>query len=430
MKLKYDQYIKQLMGVTGIHGIFLVTSFLTHILLSNYLPASQFGEYSFYSSLIQLFVVIGLFGQHNYLTRELLKVRTGFSKGFSGITRKSLGYSAIAWSLLAAVFLGANAIGWFNIEWPIVVLILLITGFIVVGTIRQAVQKAFDQVGVSQLPEKLLFSAVFLLTLSTGVFWLKLDLTILKVMFFSASAYFISQIAGVIIYASLKKKQPPKPIEKASETSNEKPATRWYFYFMSVIDIIDSNVDIYLIKYFEEYETVAIYSVVKRVAMLLHTIIYISNYALGPEVSKLYYSGQIQKLQSTVARIVRMNLSFGAIALIVLISFKNIILSLFGDFYHENITWALYSVMMLAQFVNVALGAPNQVLSSTGFERYNLWVYAGGVLLQVVLGSIALHYYNITGMAIVTLISAFYWNGLTHFIMERKVGVKILGFKR
>lgn len=418
-------YLKSFLSVGAIQGGFMALNYLTQILLANHLNVNAYGELTYYLSLVNFFVVVVLLGQNGYLPKELIRlaskgnyflVRTVMKRGFRNIL--------LMWIMCTAAGFFAVYTGFWEVSSQVSAGLAAIVLFLTLGTYRQAIQRAFGQVQMSQLPEKVLFAALYLSFLCIAVFVYDHEFTVVQLISSVAGFYLLVQLIG---YVLMKKSAFKIPKGLHSKTGDRKPAAPVFFYLMSVIDILDSYLDFYLLEYFAGYESLAVYSISKRVSLLVFTVIYTSNYVLGPEVSKLYFSGKINELQKRMRKAVLLNMLLATVLVLLLILFRTPLLQMFGQHYAAETGFWVFVLLMAAQWVNVTLGAPSQILTSAGFEKSVLYVFAIAVIFQLSTGWWFIGNWGITGMALLFLINSIYWNGALQIIMVKKTGVRLLG---
>lgn len=416
-------YLKSFLSVGAIQGGFMALNYLTQILLANHLSVEDYGELTYYLSLVNFFVVVVLVGQNNYLPKELIRLASGGSYALlRRVIRRGLNNILIAWVCCVAVAFTAVYTGLISVNSYVVLALSGIVLFLALGTYRQAFQRAFGQVKVSQIPEKVLFAGLYLLFLGVAVFLFEVRFSVINLLTATAGFYLLVQFAG---YGLMKANLLKIPRAHQNQNTPKKPAGPLFFYLMSVIDIFDSYLDYYLLEYYAGYESLAVYSISKRVSLLIFTVIYTSNYVLGPEVSKLYFSGQVKELQTRVRKAVLLNMALATILVLLLILFRTPLLQMFGQYYAAETGLWVFVLLMAAQWVNVTLGAPSQILAATGFEKSVLHVFTVAVIFQLSAGWWFIGQWGITGMALLFLINSVYWNGALQIIMKRKTGISL-----
>jgi O-antigen/teichoic acid export membrane protein len=207
-------------------------------------------------------------------------------------------------------------------------------------------------------------------------------------------------------------------------TVTKEKVSRKHFFLLSLVDIIDTNIDLFLLKTFEGFEEVAFYSVAKRIASLVNMILFAANYSFSPIANKLLAMGSVDVLQAKIYKIVRLNIALGTVLIAVLLILKRPILSLFGEVYENHIGWDLYGLLLLSQWFNLALGMPGVLLNATGNERFALYTFTGCILLQALLAAWLLPVLGVVGMAGIYCFIILFWNVVLGVIAKRKTGVR------
>ncbi len=414
-------------GATMVGGMIL--NYGISALLSNQMSVADFGIWSYtFQTIVMVLIVIGLYGNGNFLMRELIKHIANKNVLMSKrVVRESLSFSVL-FSAVAVIlfFLARNTLyseGLLDLRFFAGVAIATLA--LTFGRLRQAYQQATGQNAISQLPERIIQPSIFI---ALVVFYLGADDSWLleDVIVIYAVASGIAFAVGLLPLKRLIQLPDFKGSDaiQAENTVPNQKVSRKHFFLLSLVDIIDTNIDLFLLKTFEGFEEVAFYSVAKRVASVVNMILFAANYSFSPIANKLLATGKKDILQEKIYKIVRLNIILGSALVLVLILLKNPLLSLFGEVYKEGIGLDLYVLLLLSQWFNLALGMPGVLLNATGNERFALYTFTGCILLQALLAAWLIPILGVVGMAIIYCFIILFWNLVLGVMAKRKTGVR------
>lgn len=427
-KLK-GEYSITFLSVAGTMVAGMALNYGIGALLSNRMSVADFGIWSYtFQTIMMVLIVVGLYGNGNFLMRELIKhISTGNFQQSQKVLKASVGYSLL-FTLIAIVLyiLARNALYTkdlldFRFFGGVAVAVLALT----FGRLRQAYQQATGQNSISQLPERVvqpvIFLALVLFYLGADASWQLEDVIVMY-----AIASGIAFAVGLFPLKKLNKlpEFAEQGIEEHTNTDTKEKVSRKHFFLLSLVDIIDTNIDLFLLKTFEGFEEVAFYSVAKRIASLVNMILFAANYSFSPIANKLLATGNKDALQAKIYKIVSLNIILGTALIAVLLLFKGPLLSLFGEVYEHRIGWDLYGILLLSQWFNLALGMPGVLLNATGNERFALYTFTGCILLQALLAAWLIPVLGVVGMAGIYCFIILFWNVVLGVIAKRKTGVR------
>lgn len=427
-KLK-GEYSITFLSVAGTMVAGMALNYGIGALLSNRMSVADFGIWSYtFQTIVMVLIVVGLYGNGNFLMRELIKhISTGNFQQSQKVLKASVGYSLL-FTLIAIVLyiLARNALYTkdlldFRFFGGVAVAVLALT----FGRLRQAYQQATGQNSISQLPERVvqpvIFLALVLFYLGADASWQLEDVIVMY-----AIASGIAFAVGLFPLKKLNKLSEfaEQGIEEHTNTDTKEKVSRKHFFLLSLVDIIDTNIDLFLLKTFEGFEEVAFYSVAKRIASLVNMILFAANYSFSPIANKLLATGNKDALQAKIYKIVSLNIILGTALIAVLLLFKGPLLSLFGEVYEHRIGWDLYGILLLSQWFNLALGMPGVLLNATGNERFALYTFTVCILLQALLAAWLIPVLGVVGMAGIYCFIILFWNVVLGVIAKRKTGVR------
>jgi len=404
----------------------MLLGYIVSIQLTRLLTPTDFGVWSYiFQSVIPIGLVLVLYGNPHFLVRELVQLLAKKElKTAKKLLKESVLLSSIVFLIVGLImFLSGDLIfGGSGLGWLGTIIVIVVTGLLAVGRIRQSFQQVIAQSGISQIPERVVLPTLFLVSLFVlgtymgQVFELELVLQVYVV------CVAIAVGVGFTVLKPLQTVVSDQIVGKGQQPKTRK--TRKYFFLLSVVDIIDTNIDLILLKYLVGFEEIAFFSIAKRISFLLNLILYSTNYTLFPIASSWLTEGRREELQQRIFKVVKINTLIATLGVIVLLVLKGWILNFFGERYATEIGFALYGTLLLIQWVNVILGLPGLLLNISGNERYSLVVFTVAIILQIVLSIWLVPLYGIIAMALVHLINTLFWNVSLGMIAKRKTGLR------
>jgi O-antigen/teichoic acid export membrane protein len=405
----------------------MILGYAVSIFLSNQLSEGQFGLWSYlFQSIIPIAIVLVLYGNHHFIVRELTQlVSLNQAKQAWAVFKQSIG-----WSLLILFAFGI----FFLVSFPALIesqdfsfrgafLTILIVGLFAAGRIRQSYQQVVGQSSISQIPERILLPLFFLIGTWGWLTFYKTELVVDEVLLIYTICFLTVILGSLTIIKKLRSTDNARTSTDKLEEKTHK--TRKYFFLLGVVDIIDTNVDLILLKELAGFEEIAYFSVAKRISFLLNLILFSTNYTLFPTASALFSQGKKMLVQRQIYKIVKVNTVIASAGVVVLLLLKPWILGLFGDSYESEISWSLYGLLLFVQWINILLGVPSLVMNISGNEKYSLVVFLGGILLQIGLAVAFIPQFGIIGMAWVHLINTIFWNLTLGFVAKKKTGLNV-----
>lgn len=183
-----------------------------------------------------------------------------------------------------------------------------------------------------------------------------------------------------------------------------------------------SQVDIWILAMFRPQDEVAIYGAVTRLVLLLAISLTIVNAVVPPVMAKLFAQGLTKQLEKILRIVATVSGAPLIIGIFILIPFGGGLLKMFFGEHYEAGALA-FSLLCVAQIVNVWTGSPGQLLvqSRRHRELFVISVVSGVVVLGLTLILVGRLGYN--GVAIGTMVGVITHNVIMWFVCKRLVGI-------
>lgn len=411
-----------MVGIVQVLGMGL--NYGVNIWLANQFTVSEFGVWSYsFQTIILIFMAFALVGNPQFIVRETIRnIASQRWDAIKSTLKRSSGLSAIG-LIVSSLVLYFGAGFWYKTDVPSsnFMLFLVLYGVTFsIGRLRQSYQQATGQNKYSQIPERIVQPIIFGVIII--VFYMGADWGISD----AIRVYSISSLIAVVGSFFFIKSISTLQKENASKSPiavSRKKVTRKYFFLIAVVDIVDSSVDLYLIKQLG-FEEVAFYSVSKRIASLVQMILVASNFTFIPLLNQYFIQEDKTYLQKRIYKVVGLNIAIATLLVIALLISKDLLLGLFKSDYVEGVSWLLYFLALLAQWFNIALGMPGAILNVSGNEKVTFYTFSCAILLQLILGQWIIPFYGMEGMAFVYVVNTIFWNLTMAIIARRKTGLK------
>lgn len=189
---------------------------------------------------------------------------------------------------------------------------------------------------------------------------------------------------------------------------------------MATGGLLLSWTDVIVLGIFESKESVGIYSVASRTALLTNLVLVTVNAIVAPKFSQLYSKGDMDGLKQLANRATRMMIVIVIAPTLILIFVPEWVLGLFGEEFSVGAT--ILIVLTIGQFVSVACGSVGYLLIMTNHEKVMQMIMLVSALVNIVLSVALVHVMGVIGVAWATAISAILWNVWSLFEVKKRVG--------
>ena len=418
------EYLSSFLVVGFVQAAGMGLNYGVNIWLTRNLTVKDYGIWSYsFQTLVMVFMAFALVGNPQFILRETVRnIAAHKWDSIRATLKRSIGLTSIA-IIIGSLVIYFGATFWYekNIPSNFYLLFLLLYGItLTFGRIRQSYQQATGQNKYSQIPERVIQPMLFLLLIF--LLYEKSEMDSDGVIFYYGISSLIALGVSIFFIKKIslleKENQSNTPLEK-----QKRKVSRTYFFLIAMVDIIDSNVDLYLIKSIG-FEEVAFYSVSKRIASILQMLLVASNYTFLPLLNQYFIKEDKKYLQKRIYKIVGLNIAIATVLFVALLVAKNFLLGLFDEKYVEGVSFTLYFLALLAQWVNLSLGMPGAILNVSGNEKYTLITFALAIVVQLVLGKWIIPLYGMEGMSFVYVVNTVFWNLTMAIIARKKTGLK------
>jgi O-antigen/teichoic acid export membrane protein len=287
------------------------------------------------------------------------------------------------------------------------------------NALRSAGLRGLHHVILGQLPESLIMPGVFLgLVLVWHLMGLDLDpaeavalRVVATVPAFAIGAYFLFQAM-------------PKQARQAVPHYQSQAWARsaMPLLFLGGMSFINTQTDILMLASISGSESAGIYQAAVRSAEFVAFSLIIVNVAIQPTLSRLYASGDLERLQRVITASARVALLLALpVALVMVVFAKPIMVMVFGQEFKAGANCLI--ILSSAQVINAAMGSVGQILNMTGYEKDAAQGMAIGAIANVLLNAILIPVWDMTGAAVATGTSLIIWNLVLAIKVRQRLGL-------
>lgn len=214
----------------------------------------------------------------------------------------------------------------------------------------------------------------------------------------------------------------------SKESENDEPANFKLFFLDSLPIFISSAVFILLgwldrifLGIFESENSLALFDVSAKIALIIGFSLEALNSILAPKVSELYYRQKTIELKRTIQFTAKINSIISLLVFILILLFAETILSIFGDAFKEGKT--ILIILSIGQLFNCLSGSVGVILQMTGNQKTYRLIMLYALLLNLILNLILIKPYGVIGVAIATASSMIIWNLIGVYLIFKKLSI-------
>lgn len=235
----------------------------------------------------------------------------------------------------------------------------------------------------------------------------------------------IASGGAVLLSIVLIKRVLPKKIKPASPTYF---LSKWHkallpFTLMTFIATLNTEFASVLLGFLGDTTSVGYFKVAMQGVGLIGLGLNAVNTVSGPNIARLYKSGDLESTQELITKSVRLScLASVPISLFLIFAGEWVIVLLFGQEFAVAAT--ALSILCISQIFNVLMGSVGLVLNMTGNEKSTLRALAITLVLNIILLAVLIPPYKDVGAAIAVCASMICWNAIMAFDAYRLTGLK------
>ncbi|WP_052319171.1 flippase [Vibrio sinaloensis] len=413
---------RKFIGAAGLQIVCRGLSVVSGIILARYLGPEQYGLYSFVLSIVTIAMMVVVAGLPLLLIREVANLELDkLWADLKGIIYWSslsvLVFSVAVISVfLVMLFMESFDIATSSLLWFAIVLIPIKS----YSSIQGAILNGFRKPILALIPESILMPSAALLFYGVYIH-LNIKFTALLLI----QTQLVTAIVACLSATVLIKKIKPTQLRSINPIFNTK---KWYsallpFTIMSLLGTLNVEVSSILLGTLGTKQDVGFFKVALQGVTLVTLGLTAINTISGPNIARLFKSGNIVETQHLLTRSVKLACM---VSMPVVIFFyfwgEWVITLLFG--YEYAPSSKILIVLCLGQTVNAIMGSSGLVLNMTGNESKSLRALFATLLINTFSLAILVPIYGSTGAAVSVSISMIFWNLLMAYEVYKITGLK------
>ena len=396
----------------------IALSYAANVLLSRTLGVDAYGEYVIALSWALTLTLPAKAGFDNSALRySTIYLERGDFAAFRGFVRIAASTVAIVSLAIGALIWVAGAdlipVGWNTRVWAalLVLPLALLTFFsVVMRTARRIVS--------SQFYEQILRPSLIILGIGAA-FFEGLRLTPASAM---ALTVFAAAAALVVIVVETKRTfrhartQAPRYEEWRQWIGVSVP-----MLLMGVVQELMNQIDIILLGQMANARAAAVFAASWRLASLVPFAL-VGLATLGaPLIAAAYERGSTDELRRVSKIVARLSFVFAVLSALVLFALGKPLLALFGPGFVAGDR--VLSILLLGGVVNAFTGVVSYFATMTGRERQALAIFAGALVLSIVLNVLLIPRFGAVGAAVASSSATVAWNLALLLYVRRAIGI-------
>lgn len=170
-------------------------------------------------------------------------------------------------------------------------------------------------------------------------------------------------------------------------------------------------------------EEVGVYSVCLKIANITSLSLMAINSIAAPKFAEMWGKENIKGLEKIAKQSTKMIVFISTPILLVIAIFPSSILNLFGNEFTTG--YLALILLVLGQFINSISGSVGYILQMTEQETIHQKIIVLASIINVFLNYILIPTHGITGAALASMASTFFWNVYMIIVIRKKLNINI-----
>jgi len=221
-----------------------------------------------------------------------------------------------------------------------------------------------------------------------------------------------SHFYGVFFLAILSIIISIKTLKKISFKTNE---NSWVFLkdafpmmLSSTMLIFLGWLDTFILGIYESEETIGIYGIALKFAVLTSFVLQAINSILAPKLANSYTTNDMDLFKKLIQFATKLNFFLTLIIVTIIVVFRKLLLGIYGE---EFVAGSIFlTVLCIGQLVNSMSGSVGVIMQMTGHQKAYQNIVFVALIINLILNFTLIPIYGGLGAAIATVISISTWN--------------------
>lgn len=218
-------------------------------------------------------------------------------------------------------------------------------------------------------------------------------------------------------------------VKKFKRVSFRSTTNTWAFLKESFPMMLSSTImiflgwmDTFILGIYETDESIGIYNVALKLALVTSFSIEAINSSLAPKIANLYLNNLKEKFLKLIKFSTRLNFVLTLFIVSVLVIFNQWFLGIFGEEFKVG-SIALI-ILCSIHLINSSVGSVGIIMQMTGKQKQYQYIAVVSLLVNLLLNFILIPRYGINGAAIATAVSLSIWNVSGCVYLKRKENIR------
>jgi O-antigen/teichoic acid export membrane protein len=402
-------------------GLMLV--FLLHLLLARLMGPKGFGDYTMITSLLDLLLIISLFGMDSatqrILPQALAKKEFGDANGFLRFSYRwilvaSVSCSVIVLALLIFVYKKGSVGFRESILWMILLLPIL-------ATVHQAsaVLRSFQRIKASMLPIHVVLPVI--LSLATAIYYFEYGKL-------PVDAVLLLQLAVTLLVGWRVSRTTGKRLrEQLDRSKTEYRFFKWFtvasgHFVTSLMEVLLRQGDILMVGYLATHVYAGQYAAAVRITSLVVFALSVADYVYLPRLAAMAKSGKKRQLRLSVRSFSR-EILLATLPLAVLLALAGPwLLAAFGTSFKNAYVPLL--ILLVGHLFTAGTGLAGGMMQLTGDRRTYVGYSITSVMILFTLLAVLLPKWGLTGAALSSLTARLLLQLFCYRRLYRRTGIR------
>jgi O-antigen/teichoic acid export membrane protein len=388
--------------------------FCISLALARLMTLSDFGHYSFMYSWVSILLIIASFGLPQIITRKIpeLLVSQNLSRvwPFFKDSQRILAMTSSVIFVLSVV-----AYPFLSPEHQKASLLTIFLCFLLVPLlsyirVQAALLHGHHKTLAGQVPEFVLRPGLYLTLLLLFYFSGSRIEPTSAFLFFTISCFVTIVCTAFYSFFALKQTRKAKRTSPQSQPSELGLLLRTGLFvsLASVMMYLNQNLDLLMLGYFQEADTVGLYIPIVRLSFLTGIVVQSLVLVVRPKFSEYLHSQQMEDLQQLLFKLSRSSFVAALFLAGVLIIFPEFLLSLYG----QNFLEGKFALQLMAAFwlLTAPFGGMLTFMLMTNQEKFCIRISAISILINLAIGFTLIPDLGLLGAVIATSAARTFWH--------------------
>ncbi len=179
--------------------------------------------------------------------------------------------------------------------------------------------------------------------------------------------------------------------------------------------------DTLVLGIYETDETIGVYNVALKIAMITSFSLQAINSILAPKIATYFKLNQKDKFESLIRFSTKLNFIITTVIVVLILIFHRFILATFGEAFLSGSI--ILIILCVGQLINSFSGSVGIILQMTGHQKKYQNIVFVALIINLALNFLLTPLYGAFGAAVSTVIGIAYWNFSGAFYLKRKLNI-------